>query len=325
MVVESVLALDEKNLREQCDWILGCLRDVLTESGERELADKLPLLTTIAASPDLQVDSVQLTQAYSIAFQLLGMAEQSAGDQFRKSVERQSGADALPALWGDSLRQLQDQGWTAAEIARQLPEMRLELVLTAHPTEAKRATVLAHHRRLFERFQLRQRNLSTEGSLDDSLREENDFAVQALLAILWRTGEIYLAKPDIQSERRNVLDYLTHVFPSVLRPLDQRLRRAWTDVGLDPTVFNDPLVFPKLTFGTWVGGDRDGHPLVTADVSRASLMELRRSALGLVQRHLQQLARLLSLSAYWQPADPDFLQALAEATTRLGPAGQVAL
>lgn len=325
MVVESVLALDEKNLREQCDWILGCLRDVLTESGERELADKLPLLTTIAASPDLQVDSVQLTQAYSIAFQLLGMAEQSAGDQFRKSVERQSGADALPALWGDSLRQLQDQGWTAAEIARQLPEMRLELVLTAHPTEAKRATVLAHHRRLFERFQLRQRNLSTEGSLDESLREENDFAVQALLAILWRTGEIYLAKPDIQSERRNVLDYLTHVFPSVLRPLDQRLRRAWTDVGLDPTVFNDPLVFPKLTFGTWVGGDRDGHPLVTADVSRASLMELRRSALGLVQRHLQQLARLLSLSAYWQPADPDFLQALSEATAQLGPAGRVAL
>ena len=325
MVVESVLALDEKNLREQCDWILGCLRDVLTESGERELADKLPLLTNIAASPDLQVDSVQLTQAYSIAFQLLGMAEQSAGDQFRKSIERQSGADALPALWGDSLRQLQAQGWTAAEIARQLPEMRLELVLTAHPTEAKRATVLAHHRRLFERFQLRQRNLSIEGSLDESLREENDFAVQALLAILWRTGEIYLAKPDIQSERRNVLDYLTHVFPSVLRPLDQRLRRAWTDVGLDPSVFNDPLVFPKLTFGTWVGGDRDGHPLVTADVSLASLMELRRNALGLVQRHLQQLARLLSLSAYWQPADPDFLQALAEATTQLGPAGQVAL
>jgi phosphoenolpyruvate carboxylase len=325
MVVESVLALDEKNLREQCDWILGCLRAVLTESGARELADKLPLFTNVPGSAERPPDSVQLTQAYSIAFQLLGMAEQSAGDQFRKSIERKAGTDALPALWGDSLRQLKEQGWTASEIARQLPDMRLELVLTAHPTEAKRATVLAHHRRLFERLQSRQRGLSGEDSQAESQQEENDFAVQALLAILWRTGEIYLAKPDIRSERRNVLDYLTHVFPSALRPLDQRLRRAWTDVGLDPAVFDDPLVFPKLTFGTWVGGDRDGHPLVTADVSRLSLMELRRSALGLVQRHLQQLARLLSLSAYWQPADPDFLQALAEAAARLGPAGKAAL
>ncbi|MCC6512204.1 MAG: phosphoenolpyruvate carboxylase, partial [Pirellulaceae bacterium] len=195
----------------------------------------------------------------------------------------------------------------------------------AHPTEAKRATVLAHHRRLYERFQLHRQILSDGAGNIESYQEENDFAVRALLAILWRTGEIYLDKPDIQSERRNVLDYLTHVFPSVLRPLDQRLRRAWTDVGLDTSVFDNPLIFPKLTFGTWVGGDRDGHPLVTADVTRQSLLEMRRSALGLVQRHLQQLARLLSLSAYWQRPNPAFLQALASAAEQLGPAGKKAI
>ncbi len=170
------------------------------------------------------------------------------------------------------------------------------------------------------------RQLLADGeAIKDSSLEENDFAVRALLAILWRTGEIYLDKPDIQSERRNVLDYLTHVFPSVLRPLDQRLRRAWTDVGLDPKVFDDPLIFPRLTFGTWVGGDRDGHPLVTADVTRQSLLEMRRSALGLIQRHLQQLARLLSLSAYWQRPNPAFLQALASAAEQLGAAGKKAV
>jgi phosphoenolpyruvate carboxylase len=121
--------------------------------------------------------------------------------------------------------------------------MQVELVLTAHPTEAKRATVLAHHRRLYERLQM-HRQLSNDGGFENNpLAEENDFATKALLAILWRTGEIYLDKPDIQSERRNVLDYLTHVFPAVLRPLDQRLRRAWTAVGLDTSVFDDPLVF----------------------------------------------------------------------------------
>lgn len=331
MVVESVLALNEEILRSQWDWILACFREVLEESGEGTLAGLLPVSNQPPTPSGVLSQSVHLTQAYSIAFQLLGMAEQNAADQFRKSIEQQSGMDALPALWGDSLRQLKEQGWTADQIAKQLPSMQVELVLTAHPTEAKRATVLAHHRRLYERLQLhrqisRDSQFSREtGGDDNPLAEENDFATKALLAILWRTGEIYLDKPDIQSERRNVLDYLTHVFPAVLRPLDQRLRRAWTAVGLDPSVFDDPLVFPRLTFGTWVGGDRDGHPLVTAEVTRQSLLEMRGKAVELVQKQLQQLARLLSLSAYWQRPNPEFLQALAMAANRLGDAGKRAI
>jgi phosphoenolpyruvate carboxylase len=327
MVAESVLALDESSLLDQWKWILNCLRDVLVESGASDLAAMLPSEIEGKVTDGLLAESVHLTQAYSIAFQLLGMAEQNAADQFRKSIEERSGVDALPALWGDSLRQLQDAGWTSSQIARELPNMQVELVLTAHPTEAKRATVLAHHRRLFERFQLHSHAAKDNASpsKSDSYEDENDFAVRALLAILWRTGEIYLDKPDIQSERRNVLDYLTHVFPSVLRPLDQRLRKAWCDVGLEPAVFDDPLIFPRLTFGTWVGGDRDGHPLVTADVTRTSLLEMRKSALGLVQRHLLQLARLLSLSAYWQRPKPEFLQALASIADKLGPSGKKAV
>lgn len=382
MVVESVLALNEESLLDQWNWILGCLRDVLTESGDKDLANSLPLLANGEFPKHILHDSVHLTQAYSIAFQMLGMAEQNAADQFRKAVEKRSGIDALPALWGDSLQQLKAQGLSSEAIAEKLQQMQVELVLTAHPTEAKRATVLAHHRRLYERFQQRNAllslgnqngagaavdrsstepsrtidlnastielaNITTDGTVEgsgvpsvlgkeiqptdrratysDPDLEENDYATRALLSILWRTGEIYLDKPDIQSERRNVLDYLTHVFPSVLRPLDQRLRRAWTEVGLDPKVFNDPLVFPKLTFGTWVGGDRDGHPLVTADVTRQSLLEMRRSALGLVERHLLQLARLLSLSAYWQKPDPEFLQLLAKGAEKLGGIGKAAM
>lgn len=325
MVVESVLALNEENLIDQWNWILGCLREVLQESGDGDLAELLPLLGNGAVPREITRDSVHLTQAYSIAFQLLSMAEQNAADQFRKGVERRSGADALPALWGDSLRQLKESGLTSEQIASELSKMRVELVLTAHPTEAKRATVLAHHRRLFERFQQRSTLAHSSSDRVDPVSEEIDYAVHAILSILWRTGEIYLDKPDIQSERRNVLDYLTHVFPSVLRPLDQRLRRAWSDVGLDPKVFENPLVFPKLTFGTWVGGDRDGHPLVTADVTRQSLLEMRKSAIGLIHRQLLQLARLLSLSAYWQKPNPEFLQALASAANRIGAEGKKAL
>ena len=106
MVVESVLALNEESLRGQWEWIHGCLRDVLEEGGEKELAEMLPLSGTLPLTSSGLSGSVHLTQAYSIAFQLLGMAEQNAADHFRKSIERKSGLDALPALWGDSLRQL---------------------------------------------------------------------------------------------------------------------------------------------------------------------------------------------------------------------------
>lgn len=325
MVVESVLALNEEILRSQWEWILACFREVLDESGENALAGLLPDSSDVPVPAEGLSQSVHLTQAYSIAFQLLGMAEQNAADQFRKSIEQQSGMDALPALWGDSLKQLKDQGWTSEQIAQRLSKLQVELVLTAHPTEAKRATVLAHHRRLYDRLQMHQQFSNESATGDHPQSEENDFAVKALLAILWRTGEIYLDKPDIQSERRNVLDYLTHVFPAVLRPLDQRLRKAWTAAGLDPVVFDDPLVFPRLTFGTWVGGDRDGHPLVTAEVTRQSLLEMRNNALGLVQRQLQQLARLLSLSAYWQRPNPEFLRTLASVAERLGGSGKHAI
>lgn len=322
MVVESVLTLNEQSLNEQWNWILGSLARTLRESGAPELAACLPLSNGQLPSVSPDLENVQLTQAYSIAFQLLGMAEQNAADEFRRGIEAESGADALPALWGDALQQLKDRGWTSEQIAAALPQMQIELVLTAHPTEAKRATVLAHHRRLYERFQLHSEISGKQQGPRSCDRQQNDDAVQALLSILWKTGEIYLDKPDVQSERRNVLDYLTNVFPGVLRPLDQRLRHAWKDVGLDPSVFKDPLCYPQLKFGTWVGGDRDGHPLVTAEVTRETLQELRQSALKLIRQELVQLVKLLSVSAYWQQPDEAFQLELERITTALGPRGR---
>lgn len=190
MVAETVLALNEETLIDEWHWILDCLRDVLIESGDKELANTLPVPGQQTSLNDQLNNSVHLTQAYSIAFQLLGMAEQNAADLFRRTIEKKSGIDALPALWGDSLRQLKDEGYSSAEIARMLPNIQVELVLTAHPTEAKRATVLAHHRRLYERFQIHQQLKVAGTTPDDTQQEENDFAVRALLGILWRTGEI---------------------------------------------------------------------------------------------------------------------------------------
>lgn len=317
MVSANILALNVDQLNEDWQWMLTALGEVLRRGGDDRLADLLPAPGKSLPPASAPVDSVQLTQAYSIAFQLLSMAEQTSAAHFRDAIESESGMDRLPALWGESLRELKDAGWTSDELAAALPGVRVELVLTAHPTEAKRATVLAHHRRIFGKFQHRHREDAPPWQ-----RADNDRAIKSVLNVLWRTGEIYLDKPDLQSERRNLMDYLTHVFPQALRPLDTRLRQAWSDVGLDPAAIADPLALPRLTFGTWVGGDRDGHPLVTPAVTADTLGELRRRATTLQRGQLVELARLLSVSAYWLPPRGEFLSLIAEMAELMGVAGQ---
>ncbi|MGN6547246.1 MAG: phosphoenolpyruvate carboxylase [Aureliella sp.] len=320
MLTAGVLALDVDKLNCDWDWMLDALRKVLVESGDAALAGTLPEPGACPKVAADQAERVQLTQAYSIAFQLLGMAEQISAAHFRNTIEREQGVDQLPALWGDSLKQLKEAGLSDQEIADRLRSIQVELVLTAHPTEAKRATVLAHHRRLYDRFVAYDRP-----ELAPWQKAEHREAILALLGILWTTGEIYLAKPDIRSERRNVIDYLTHVFPAALRPLDMRLRQAWEQLGMDPQLIRDPLALPRLTFGTWVGGDRDGHPLVTPQVTAETLQELRRRALNLLHQQLMELVRLISLSAYWLPPKSEFVRAIEERAEMLGPVGRRAV
>ena len=86
--------------------------------------------------------------------------------------------------------------------------MRVELVLTAHPTEAKRTIVLEHHRNLYLLLVKRENQMWTPYE-QRAIREE----IKTLLSLLWRTGEIFLHKPDVAAERRNIMHYLYTVFP----------------------------------------------------------------------------------------------------------------
>ncbi len=106
MLTAGVLALDVDKLNRDWEWMLGALRKVLIQSGDAALADALPDPYAVPdVAPD-QAGRVQLTQAYSIAFQLLGMAEQISAAHFRNTIEREQGVGELPALWGDSLKHL---------------------------------------------------------------------------------------------------------------------------------------------------------------------------------------------------------------------------
>jgi phosphoenolpyruvate carboxylase len=119
---------------------------------------------------------------------------------------------------------------------------------------------------------------------------------------------VRLIKPDVSAERQNILYYLRDVFPQVLPRLDERLRHAWAEAGFDPRLVRDPERMPGLCFGIWVGGDRDGHPLVTSEVTHQTLKELRLQAVKLHQRDLQNLPRKLSLSTRLQKCPDEVLK-----------------
>src|SRR5260370_32740111 len=148
MLLSPILTLEPAKVESDLAFLMGCLRDVLEEAGERGLAARLPWLGTAPCEADA-ISPERLSQAYSIAFHLLSMVEQNAAVQQQQLTEAEHGLTAMQALWGQCLQQVVDRRLTPDQIAAALPRMRVELVLTAHPTEAKRTIVLEHHRNLY--------------------------------------------------------------------------------------------------------------------------------------------------------------------------------
>jgi phosphoenolpyruvate carboxylase len=309
-------------------FVMSCFGEVLEELGEPGLARRLPWIQQAGhrklTPPNGTGTTAELgerdVQVLSIAFQLLNMVEENAAAQSRRRRETTEGMLREPGLWGQNLRQLLEAGFTDKDIAAALPTVHVEPVLTAHPTEAKRSTVLEQHRQLYLLLVKRENQMWTPAE-QQSIRDE----VKLALERLWRTGELRLQKPDLASERRGAIHYLREIFPDAVPRLDERLRQAWKEAGCDPALLRKPGAMPKLTFGTWVGGDRDGHPLVTAQVTDESLWELRRTAILVHRTQLRRLGQHLSLSDRLQPPPPSLRQATLLLAEKLGEAGQAAL
>lgn len=318
--VPDYLAIGFEKLTRDLRYLMECFSEVLLELDRPQLAEHLPWLGRVESEEE---PPAQLGLAYSVAFQILNMVEEHAAAEMRNLRERSEGLTAEQGCWGNAIARVRQAVPAAADspgefLAGVMQRVRVEPVLTAHPTEAKRLSVLEQHRQLFALLEEASRE-----DLSPSERYSTRSAVKAALERLWRTGEILLQKPALDDERRNVLHYLRNVFPAVLPALDERLRVAWKDAGLDSKILNEPGVNPRIRFGTWVGGDRDGHPGVTAEVTAETLRQLRVNALMVVRRALEGLAEKLALSSWMQPAPARLVEALAEHEAALGPQARV--
>jgi len=302
----KLLASGLETLDSEVGEIMTCLQEVLNSTGQSHLAEKLPWLAENGGGSVM--DSPQQTsEVYSIAFQLLDMIEEQVSLETRKEREVLFGPETEKGLWPRVLKSLKDSGFAEKAIAEAMQHVRVEPVFTAHPTEAKRASVRERHRDLYDQL-LR---LEAPGQTTRERSEAREDMLTALEA-LWSTGEIHTERPTIERELRNALFYLREVFPETLEQLDRNLEYAWKQAGFDPATLREVGGGPRIRFGLWIGGDRDGHPFVTADVTRDTLGELRRQALKLFRRELRLIAYELTVSSPAHPAPESLLKRVHE-------------
>lgn len=306
--------LDEgfAQIDDDLNFLIECFAEVLVELGQSELAAFLPWRGTRAAALKNAIEvPVRLGQAYSIAFQLLNLVEENSSGQVRRARETAEGIAEERGLWGQHLKKLLAAGFSPKEIASALPQICVEPVLTAHPTEAKRLSVLEAHRILRELLETRHDPRLTPAEAR-TVRED----IKAALERLWRTGEILVERPTLADERRNIMHYLREVFPAILPKLDARLQNAWYETMGEPDGEEQCGAYPsppQLRLGTWVGGDRDGHPFVTSEVTRQTLRELRQNAIRVQDRRLAELSTRISFAA-WASPPPERLKSAISRT-----------
>jgi phosphoenolpyruvate carboxylase len=318
MITSTTSVVDFEKASLDFQFLLDCFVEVLQSLGQDELALHLRGDSRMVISGFDKAE--RAVQAWSIVFQLLNMAEENSAAQYRRTLESHEGVESLTGLWGDTFRWLKKLGVPEDEIASELPEIEVEPTLTAHPTEAKRRTVLEQHRELYLLLVKRENRMWTPAERDE-IRAE----IKVILERLWRTGEILFEKPEVSAERQNVLHYLHTIFPEVLPMLDKRLAQAWAGAGFEPETTSDPHNLPRISFGNWVGGDRDGHPLVTAQTTHQTLQEMRRHALRIVRNHLDRLASKLSISGRFQSPAGAMPERMELMRHRLGSRGQAAI
>lgn len=271
---------------DDLEYVLHCLSEVLVENKEEELANQIPWITDMHPN----FENEKLLHLYSICFQLLNLVEVNGAVQNRRAKLETKGIAGVSGLWGNVLHDLKEQGATEQIIVEQLQNIYVEPVLTAHPTQAKRPVALGLHRELY--LLLVKRENSMYNSYDQA---KIKFEIKQILHKLWFIGEIFIEKPAVESELENVLYYFYKVFPDVLHLLDYRLLQAWRETGFDESYIENSDFHPTITFGNWVGGDRDGHPFVTAEVTEYTLKVFRLHAFKLINKQLDKLSDSLSI------------------------------
>lgn len=296
-IIESMYVHVDNDLK----FLLDGFQEVLIDLGEHSLANFLNSLEQDKINESMELDERSI-QALSMYFQFLNMVEENTANHFRRIEEQQSDGN-IPGHWNHRIEQCLSLGLTPEELCRGISKVHFEPVLTAHPTEAKPPQILTHHRELYLLL-LKQQSPRWSSQEREAIRHE----ILLNLERLWRTGEILSKKPEVLQELQGMLHYIRTVFPETLHQLDIRLKQAMLKNNVPANLANDPSCYPRFRLGNWVGGDRDGHPYVTASVTLSTLQMLRKTALSILHEEFERTALHLTLTRRYHAIPKELMQ-----------------
>ncbi len=247
----------------------------------------------VALLRDVDFESAtNLVRAFSAYFHLANVAEQThrARDLRRQRADRGGWLE-------NSIGRVLAAAVPAEDVSRVVADLGIRPVFTAHPTEASRRSVLTKLRRVADL-------LDSDHAGDDSRKADRQLA--ALVDLIWQTDELRLERPEPLDEARNAVYYLDQLLegavPDVLDELAQELHRLGVHLPDDAR---------PLTFGTWIGGDRDGNPNVSAEVTEQVLLLQHGRTIAALIRLCDRLIQDLSTSSRIAGASPELEASVA--------------
>ncbi|HYO25893.1 MAG TPA: phosphoenolpyruvate carboxylase [Lacipirellulaceae bacterium] len=241
--------------------------------------------------------------AFSIFLELANLAEDRQRVRVLRRRERESHPQPRRESIRDAIAAFHSRGLAAAEVQSLVDRAHVELVLTAHPTEAKRRSV----RRILRRIDtaLAQRDSDAAGP---TLAERLVGVVRSEIELLWQTDLLRPWRPTPLQEVERGLAFqgvLWEEAPQVLADLRHALAEYYPKVSAPER--------PIIAYGSWIGGDRDGNPFVTPDITRQALCMSRAAALERHTSAARMLARALSISDRQTAPHPPLAAAVHQA------------
>ena len=239
-----------------------------------------------------------IAAAFAVYFDLINLAEDNHRVQLLRQRENDTYPKPIHESIGEAMALLKEQKVTRKQMAALLKELFIELVLTAHPTEARRRTVLSKTERITQLLSLLNQNSLSTRERDESVR-----ALQAEISALWLTDRARAEKLTVTDEVRTGLYYIdAYLWNAVPRLYDDLVKAV--------EAYYPGLKVPHtwLKFASWIGGDRDGNPFVTSEVTAETLRLHRGLAVENHRRTFQELGRRLSVSSNRIPPPPALVE-----------------
>lgn len=312
----------QDSLRRTIRMLVGQLTATLTAQEGQELLDaveEIRALSKARRTGDLRAGQrigeiieegmndvprmMAVLKTFALYFQLVNIAEQLQRVRVLRRRARRAREQNSPATGsiGFALNWMFQEGTTQQELEDILDELSIMPVFTAHPTEANRRTVLYKHKIIAD-------ILSELENVDLGPAEAEDrmHVLTENIHSLWQSDENRALRPSVEDEVRHGLYYLSstvfHHIPQVYRELEKQIRRYYPG-------FDRPLP-TLLRYGSWIGGDRDGNPYVTCEVTENTLTEQKRRVLELYLAETEILFAHLSMSVSRSRFTPEFLERL---------------